>query len=143
MIVILDTNVVLDLLLFADLRTTRLRERLEAKTLRWHTTQHMRNELARVLAYDHISELMTQRCKTAVAILQSFDQFAVMVSAPAQRAPYACKDADDQPFIDLACALASAHPAAQVQLVSKDKAVLSMRKRLRKLSVFVNVTILD
>ena len=41
----------------------------------------------------------------------------------APRAPCVCKDADDQKFIDLAVA----HAAI---LLSKDRAVLSLRKRL-------------
>ena len=43
---------------------------------------------------------------------------------------YACKDADDQKFIDLA----AAHRAI---LLSKDKAVICMRKRLANLGADV------
>jgi predicted nucleic acid-binding protein len=46
----------------------------------------------------------------------------------APKAPYTCKDPDDQKFIDLAV-------AHQASLLSKDKAVLVMRKRLLKLGV--------
>ena len=49
----------------------------------------------------------------------------------APKAPYTCKDADDQQFIDLAVA----HTAV---LLSKDKAVLCMAKRLATLGVSVN-----
>jgi predicted nucleic acid-binding protein len=48
----------------------------------------------------------------------------------APKAPYTCKDADDQKFIDLA----AAHRAV---LLSKDKAVLRMAKRLATLGVSV------
>ena len=48
----------------------------------------------------------------------------------AQKASYTCKDADDQKFIDLAV-------AHQTVLVSKDKAVLCMAKRLARLSARV------
>jgi predicted nucleic acid-binding protein len=44
---------------------------------------------------------------------------------------FTCKDADDQKFIDLA----AAHRA---QLLSKDKAVLCMARRLKTLGVAVS-----
>jgi hypothetical protein len=46
----------------------------------------------------------------------------------APKARYVCQDADDQKFIDLAV-------AHQTLLLSKDKAVLTMAKRLRALGV--------
>lgn len=48
------------------------------------------------------------------------------------QSPYTCKDPDDQQFIDLAV-------AHQAVLLSKDKAVLVMRKRLLKLGVAVQM----
>ena len=43
--VVLDTNIVLDLFIFADPATPALRAALEAKSLRWIATQVMRDEL--------------------------------------------------------------------------------------------------
>ena len=161
-IVILDTNIVLDLFLFQDPRTAALRDQLHACQIIWRSTQHMRNELERVLAYVHIQAKLAYYQKSPADILAAFDQFAVTTPAPSAKAPYTCKDADDQPFIDLACHLAGqqmmeaaehlagaapgrpaeaqSHSRAQVQLISKDKAVLCMRKRLEKLSVIVTMT---
>jgi len=48
----------------------------------------------------------------------------------AAKAPYVCKDADDQKFVDLAAAHTS-------QLISKDKAVLTLRNRMARLGVAV------
>jgi predicted nucleic acid-binding protein len=62
-------------------------------------------------------------------VLAQFDRFARLVPV-AERAPYVCKDLDDQKFIDLACAYSCA-------LVSKDKAVLTMRNRLARVGVLV------
>jgi putative PIN family toxin of toxin-antitoxin system len=140
--VVLDTNIVLDLFLFSDPRTTPLHEQLRSKQLVWIATQHMRNELERVLTYAHISAKLAFYQKSSQDILQAFDQSARLTDAPKTKAPYTCKDTDDQPFIDLACHLATKEPKHAVHLISKDKAVLSMRKRLEKLSVFVNVTTL-
>lgn len=150
-LVILDTNIVLDLFLFQDPRTAALRQALASGQLHWQATAHMRNELERVLTYAHIAAKLAFYERTPEDILAAFDQFAQIVEAPANKAPYTCKDADDQVFIDLACYLASqvreelreSSSASQgVQLISKDKAVLSMRKRLQKESVLVSMTLL-
>jgi putative PIN family toxin of toxin-antitoxin system len=140
-IAVLDTNIVLDLFLFQDPRTAPLREQLQSKQLHWIATQHMRNELERVLTYEHIAAKLAYYQKTAADILAGFNQFAQIMEPPSTKAPYTCKDADDQPFIDLACHLANAQPQQAIHLISKDKAVLSMRKRLEKLTVHVTSTL--
>jgi predicted nucleic acid-binding protein len=48
----------------------------------------------------------------------------------APKAMFVCKDTDDQKFIDLAA-------QHQTQLISKDKAVLTMRNRMARLGVSV------
>jgi predicted nucleic acid-binding protein len=138
--VVLDTNIVLDLFLFQDPRTEPLREQLQSGQLDWRATQHMRNELERVLTYPNIATKLTFYKKIASDVLASFDQHAKLTEPPSAKSPYTCKDADDQVFIDLACHLASTEPKHPIQLISKDKAVLSMRKRLEKLSVIVKAT---
>jgi predicted nucleic acid-binding protein len=139
--VVVDTNIVLDLFLFADPRTAGLKAQLECGHLQWRATQHMRQELERVLVYEHISHLLQARGKQAGSILQEFDRYAERVAEPSEKAPYTCKDSDDQPFIDLACSLAQTDASSQVLLLSKDKAILTMRKRLEKLSVLVRLTV--
>ena len=125
--VVLDTNIVLDLWLYQDPATPPLREALHAGELRWLSTPVMRDELARVLAYPHIVQRMARQSLQAETLLQAFDRHA-QVCEPAAKAPYTCKDPDDQKFIDLAVA----HGAT---LLSKDKAVLTMRNRLARLGV--------
>ena len=125
--VVLDTNIVLDLFIFADPATPILRAALEAKSLRWIATQVMRDELERVLAYTHIIPRMQFYQVTAQDVLARFDAWVELLPV-APKARYACKDADDQKFIDLAV-------AHQTLLLSKDKAVLTMAKRLRTLGV--------
>jgi putative PIN family toxin of toxin-antitoxin system len=125
--IVLDTNIVLDLFIFADPATPALRAALDAKSLRWVATQVMRDELERVLAYAHILPRMAYYQVTAEDVLAHFDA-RVELLAVAPMARYVCKDADDQKFIDLAV-------AHQTLLLSKDKAVLSMANRLRPLGV--------
>ena len=125
--VVLDTNIVLDLWLYDDAATPALREALAQGEVRWVSTPVMREELTRVLAYPHIVQRLARDARTTDAVLQPFDQYA-HIEAVANKAPYTCKDPDDQKFIDLAVT----HTAT---LVSKDKAVLAMRNRLARLGV--------
>jgi putative PIN family toxin of toxin-antitoxin system len=125
--IVLDTNIVLDLFIFSDPATLPLRAALEVKSLRWIATQVMRDELERVLAYTHIIPRMQFYGVTAQDVLGHFDVHVEWADV-APKARYVCKDADDQKFIDLAV-------AHQTLLLSKDKAVLTMAKRLRSLGV--------
>lgn len=95
---------------------------LESKQLNWIATQDMRIELERVLTYPKITPRMAFYQVTAADVLDKFDQLATLVD-PAPKAQWACKDADDQRFIDLAV-------QHQATLLSKDQAVLCMAKRL-------------
>ena len=127
--VVVDTNVALDLLIFSDPRTAPLRTLLAQGRLHWIATQVMRDELERVLAYPHIVSRMDFYRVDAAQVLAAFDAQARLVDIAA-RVAYVCKDADDQKFIDLA----AAHRAI---LLSKDKAVICMRKRLLTLDAHV------
>ena len=138
-IAVLDTNIVLDLFLFQDPRCEPLRQAIAQGSLKWFATQHMRNELERVLTYSHITAKLEYYKKSSEHILAEFDRHTTKAPEPTQKAPYTCKDADDQVFIDLAHTLAQQHPGQIIALHSKDKAVLCMRKRLEKLSIHVSV----
>jgi len=133
-LVVLDTNIVLDVFLFPDAASRPVREALAAGGLDWIATPHMRNELERVLDYPQIQPRMAFYEVTKADILAAFDRHARIVE-PAPKIGFSCKDPDDQVFIDLA----AAHRA---QLLSKDRAVLCMRKRLIGLGVTVG-TVLD
>ena len=128
---VLDTNIVLDTLVFRDTRTHALHAAVFDEPvmpdLLWLATAPMREELARVLAYPHIAVRLAYYGLAAAQVLSQFDTRARIVPV-APKAPATCKDADDQKFIDLAVS----HGAT---LLSKDKAVLCMRKRLIKLGV--------
>ena len=126
---VLDTNIVLDAFVFADAAAVPLRQALEGGQLRWWATPAMREELERVLGYPQIVPRLAFYGLSPADVLQAFDRHATLTEAPA-KAPLTCSDADDQKFIDLAV-------ARQALLLSKDRAVLSMRKRLAPWSVQV------
>jgi predicted nucleic acid-binding protein len=130
---VLDTNIVLDLWVFDEPKAAALRTSVETGASGWIATAAMREELARVLAYPQIAKRLTARALPADTVLAHFDRHA-QLQPDAPKAPYACKDADDQKFIDLAVA----HTAA---LHSKDAQVLCMKKRLERCGVAMNPTI--
>jgi len=147
--VVIDTNVILDLWLYIDPRVEDLRHALECGELHWVSTPVMREELARVLQYPHIQLRLEKRAgllgqgqgqgqgqhqnldlsehRSGQFILAHMDRLAHFEEA-APKASYVCKDADDQKFIDLA-------QVHQALLISKDKAVLSMKNRMARVGV--------
>ena len=126
---VLDTNVVLDVFLFDDAAARPILPLLEQGALHWVSTPPMRNELERVLAYAQIQAKLGFYSLTAADVLAGFDRHAHMLEV-APKARFTCTDGDDQKFIDLAVA----HRAL---LLSKDAAVLKLRKRLATLDVTV------
>lgn len=151
--VVIDTNVVLDLWLYIDPRVSALRDDLEKGVLQWVATQPMREELARVLQYEHIQSRLAKGAESWVGLeQQEQEQEGPIVKAkayfasgqfildhmqrlahfeePAPKAHFVCKDGDDQKFIDLA----QRHQAC---LISKDKAVLSMKNRMARVGVSI------
>lgn len=128
-VLVLDTNIVLDLFVYEDPATVPLRERLADAQMRWLATPVMREELRRVLDYPQVLKRLASRTLTAEGVLAAFDA-RVQIVEVASKAPYTCKDGDDQQFIDLAV-------QHRAMLLSKDKAVLCMRKRLATLGVAV------
>lgn len=128
--VVLDTNLALDLLVFDDPACEPLREALARADLRWIATAAMRDELARVLGYPLIVARLARMERSAQQVLASFDAQARILRAP-PAAACRCDDPDDQMFIDLAVAQGA-------RLLSKDRAVLVMRKPLAALGVQVS-----
>ncbi len=126
---VIDTNIALDLFVFQDPATESLRDWLDRATGTWIATASMREELARVLAYPQIARRLVAQLRPLQQVLDDFDHHTRLVP-DAPKAPYTCKDADDQKFIDLAVA----HRAT---LLSKDDAVLCMARRLARVDVRV------
>lgn len=120
--IVLDTNIVLDVFVFNDAAALPVRQALEAGELDWLATQPMRDELARVLAYPQIVPRLAFYQLSADDVLAAFDRHARLQDV-AGKAGVTCSDPDDQKFIDLAV-------ASQALLLSKDRAVISMAKRL-------------
>jgi len=125
--IVLDTNIVLDLFVFDDPAVQPLKDALQTQQLQWIATPAMREELARVLAYKQIVPRLAYYQRSAAEVLATFDRLARLVDV-APKAHPTCKDPDDQKFIDLAV-------AHKTPLLSKDHAVLCMKKRLLALDL--------
>jgi putative PIN family toxin of toxin-antitoxin system len=128
-LLVLDTNVVLDLLVFGDPQIQPLQAALALGQLKWLATPAMRDELERVLDYVHIASRLASSGLQATDVLRDFDRQARVVEAPAT-VPVTCRDPDDQKFIDLAV-------RHECLLLSKDAAVLALANKLAPLRVRV------
>jgi putative PIN family toxin of toxin-antitoxin system len=130
---VLDTNIVLDVFVFNDPASQRLKDALASPALQWIATLPMRDELERVLAYPQIVKRLAYYQLKPAQVLAQFDARVQPVEV-APKARVTCKDPDDQKFIDLAV-------AHQATLLSKDHAVLCMAKRLLALDVIAQAAI--
>ena len=117
---VLDTQVVLDWLVFRDAGCAALAADFDRGSLRWLATPAMLRELDHVLDRGVASAWQPDRA----AIRRAFERHGRLVEAPAVVAlPLRCTDPDDQMFIDLAQA------AGARWLVSRDRALLALRRR--------------
>ena len=127
--VVLDSNIWVDLLVFRDPHVEPIRAALASGAIAPVIRADCREELRRVLAYPQFARFAVD----IEAALAEVDRLATLEPAPepaeagAIRLPK-CRDTDDQKFIELA------HFARAVLLVSKDKAVLKLKSRLRRTS---------
>lgn len=124
---VIDTNVVLDLWVFSDPVAQALAGALQDGHWQWIATVPMRSELLRVLDYPHIARRLAASQRTTQKVIECFDALA-HIQPPSPKASVTCKDPDDQKFIDLAV-------LHRCPLLSKDRAVLQMSKRLAALGV--------
>ncbi|HZE90693.1 MAG TPA: PIN domain-containing protein [Rhizobacter sp.] len=119
--VVLDTNVVLDWLVFQNPHCQPLVQALEAGQLRWLVTEAMRDELAHVLGRGVLSNWAPDD----TTLWSTWQRLSVSIPVPSALGTghrLRCTDPDDQKFVDLA--LSSAQ-----WLISRDRAVLKLARR--------------
>lgn len=122
--IVIDTQVLMDWLVFRDARVQALTAAVTGGAVRWLVAPAMRDEIRHVLGRDVAASFAPD-----LAFIEAqFDTHALAVDAPPAQPPASrlvCRDPDDQKFIDLALA------AGARWLVSRDKAVLALAKRAR------------
>jgi len=124
---VLDTNVCLDLFVFKDPRRAELLAALESGAVEAITRADCRDEYLVVLHYPHLP--LTDDTRPACAA--RFDALIKVVAPPAcgTRLPV-CSDRDDQKFLELA------RDAGAHTLITKDKALLKLGRKLAKAGMF-------
>lgn len=118
--VVLDTNAVLDWLVFRDPRVTALTALLDARRACWLATAPMQQEFEYVLA----RPAMQAWAPDLPAVAAAWAHHACLLP-PAQPAAWRCKDSSDQMFVDLA----AAHGAQA--LLTRDRRLLALAGRAR------------
>lgn len=134
---VLDTNVVLDCFVFRDPALQALVTAIEGGVVGILVHEHALDELRRVLAYpqcrldDGTRQLVFDHY-LAIAIQppmpQGFNREALLLPSGFPR----CRDRDDEPF------LALAYHARADGLVTRDKAVLRLRRKARRFGVAIH-----
>ncbi len=118
--IVIDTQVVMDWLVFGDARVQPLVAAIESGRVHWIGRAAMLEELRHVLGRG----VAADRKPDLGLIEQAFAAHCRMIEAePAPAVRLVCRDPDDQQFIDLALAEQAAW------LISRDKAVLALSKR--------------
>jgi uncharacterized protein len=128
--IVLDTNVVLDWLVFDNPELSLPTSAILAGTIRWAATSAMRAEFGFILDGGKLDVWKPD----PAAIWATWDRFCTLLPLPAPGNPVGrprCTDPDDQMFIDLAVAESARW------LVSRDKAVLKLGRRLRPFGIEV------
>lgn len=121
-ILVLDTQVVMDWMVFGDASMTPLVGALEAGRLDWIGTPAMLDELRHVLGRGVAARYMPDLAR----IEAGFGRLCRMVEHPVNPSVHLrCRDGDDQKFIDLALGESARW------LVSRDRAVLALARRAR------------
>lgn len=126
-LIVLDTNVCLDLFVFHDPRWASLLEALESGAVQAVTRADCRDEYRVVLHYPHLPLDDATRAQAAAR----FDAL-IRVEAPSSRALRlpVCTDRDDQKFLEIA------RDAGAAILVTKDKALLKLARRTARDNLF-------
>lgn len=128
-LLILDTNVVLDWVAFADPRVQPIAQAIERGRLRLATSVACLQELRRALGYaqvklDAAAQALAYARYAAHAAIADLPQDAAAPDLPR------CEDPDDQKFLELAWHAHASH------LLTRDKALLKLARRAAQLGRF-------
>ena len=127
-LVVLDTNILLDIFVFNDERAVDLKQAILEQSIQVVASQKTLEELADVLS----RPLFKLDEESQAAILVQWKSIAHQVDdSNLAHAPWKCQDADDQIFLDLAY---QHRPAI---LISKDNAVLQIASRAAPKNILI------
>ncbi|HTD03111.1 putative toxin-antitoxin system toxin component, PIN family [Undibacterium sp.] len=127
-LIVLDTNVCLDLFVFHDPRWGALLDGLKDGSIKAVTRSDCRMEWLAVLNYPHLPVALDQKDD----IIRQFDLHIECIAPTAKstlRLPF-CSDKDDQKFLELA------RDAGADTLITKDKALLKLARKTRQAGLY-------
>jgi len=127
--VVLDTNVLISLYVFADSRFAPLRARIESGAWQAVTNDACFGEFRRVLGYPMFALTQEQQAGALTAYAASAAHHDGALVAAATALPR-CKDRDDQKFLELA------RDSSAGWLVTADKDLLRLARRDRLRGLF-------
>jgi putative PIN family toxin of toxin-antitoxin system len=126
--VIFDTNVLLDLFVFNDFRAIHLKQALLDKKI---------DALASPITLEEFSDVISRPLfaldvDTQKTIFQQWQSYARIIEDHSLvKAPWECRDHDDQIFLDLAF---TAKPSV---LISKDSEILKLANRAAPMGILI------
>ncbi len=126
-VVVLDTNVLLDVFYWDDPVARPLKAALDARRFWAARTDDTTDEFADVLRRSHFSLPLDAQCN----ILRRWHEASMSVTPPETPPAVFCRDPDDVKFLQLAKCLTAD------LLVTKDKKVLKAGRKLRRLGITV------
>ncbi|TDN70897.1 putative toxin-antitoxin system toxin component, PIN family [Paraburkholderia sp. BL10I2N1] len=124
--VVLDSNVWIDILVFDDPHTRPIRAALERGALTALIDARCLAELTFVLDYPQFAQRALDKAAALATVARLSQTVAPPAPAEDARPLPKCKDRDDQKFLELA------HAAGADWLVSKDRAVLKLARRVAR-----------
>ncbi|SEA52719.1 putative toxin-antitoxin system toxin component, PIN family [Paraburkholderia sartisoli] len=125
-LVVLDSNVWIDILVFDDPHTRPIRAALESGALKALIDARCLAELTYVLDYPQFARREIDKAAALDTLARLCQRVAPPAPAEDARPLPKCKDRDDQKFLELA------HAVEADWLVSKDRAVLKLAKRIAR-----------
>jgi putative PIN family toxin of toxin-antitoxin system len=129
---VLDTNTVMALWFFEDPALVRLREAIETQRLTLVARADALEELRRVLAYRQFG--VGAERQSGLLAAYAARCMAAAPTSPSPRELPACRDRDDQKFLEIARDGGASH------LVSRDKALLRLNRHRLVRAQFAIVT---
>ena len=123
--VVLDSNVWIDILVFDDPATRPIHAALQARTLEALIDSRCLTELTHVLGYPQFVRMDVDQA-AALATVTRLSTLVAPTLPNDERPLPKCKDRDDQKFLELA------HASGADWLVSKDRAVLKLARRVAR-----------
>ena len=126
--VVIDTQIVMEWLVFKDTKAAPLVQALETGSIRWIGSPAMLGELRHVLGRG----IAAKFAPDLPMIERAFAQYCRTIEMPALPAVrLVCRDPNDQMFIDLAVA------EKVLWLISRDRDVLALAKRARAVGLVI------